>query len=79
MYNTPAVTLSRSLTPVVAVNNINTVVEEGPEYEEIELHRGANTKNTTFDITSCPAYSSTIGQPTPQDYIGEEDETMDPV
>ena len=64
---------------MVAVKILKTVAEEDPEYEEIELYCGMNTKNTTFDITSCPVNSSTIGQPTPQDYIGEEYETMDPI
>ena len=70
------VLIFRSQNPVVATATVKTVVEEGPEYEEIPPYFGTTTKSTNFDITSCPAYSSTIGQPTPQEYTEEEYDTV---
>ena len=58
--------ISRSQNPVFATN---TAAEQGVE----------STYSTTFDIASCPAYSSTIGQPTPQDCLEEENEITDTV
>ena len=61
------------------MDTMNTMAEEGHEYEDIQLYHKTTAKSADFDITSCPAYSSTIGQPTPQDYTEAEYEAVDVV
>ena len=63
-------------------NEVVVIVADETMSSHVQIHRRSqnltnamakeDSKSSNFDLTPCPAYSSTIGQPTSRDFAAAE-------